>query len=97
MFAVLPFKACDYLVVPRCTTYRLEFDTAIHGAHPDLLIFESTGSVVVPARYLQPDGQIRLGAPYGERDFHGPRETEVVDSEKDVTVLIKSTEVTIGK
>ena len=89
MFGVLPFKSCDYIVVPRCTTYRLEFDTGIHGAQPDLLIFESVGSVVVPARYLQPDGQIRLGAPYGERDFHGPRETEVVDSEKDVTVLIK--------
>lgn len=89
MFGVLPFKACDYIVVPRCTTYRLEFDTGIHGAQPDLLIFESAGSVVVPARYLQPDGQIRLGAPYGERDFHGPGETEVVDSEKEVTVLIK--------
>ena len=51
--------------------------------------FESTGSVIVPQRYLQLDGQIRLGAPYGERDFHGPNQTEVIDSEKDVTVLIK--------
>jgi homogentisate 1,2-dioxygenase len=89
MFGLLPFKACDYIVVPRCTTHRLEFDSGIHGAQPDLLIIESQGSVIVPPRYLQPDGQIRLGSPYGERDFHGPRETEIVDSEKDVTVLIK--------
>ena len=28
----------------------------------------------IPPRYLNPDGQLRLGAPYGERDLHGPRE-----------------------
>ena len=28
----------------------------------------------IPARYLNPDGQLRLGAPYSERDLHGPRE-----------------------
>src|SRR5262249_41228517 len=35
------------------------------------------------------DGQIRMGAPYYERDFHGPAELDPVDREEDVTVIIK--------
>ena len=31
----------------------------------------------IPAQYLNPDGQLRLGAPYSERDLHGPREIGV--------------------
>src|SRR5438105_653788 len=34
-------------------------------------------------------GQLRLGAPYYERDFHGPREVNVIDREQDVTVVVK--------
>jgi homogentisate 1,2-dioxygenase len=86
MFGPLPLKPFDYVVIPRCTTYRLELDP---GAQPDLLVIESAGSVVVPAKYVNADGQIRLGAPYCERDLHGPRETVVIDREQDVTVLIK--------
>jgi homogentisate 1,2-dioxygenase len=86
MFGPLPFRPFDYVVIPRCTTYRLEFDP---GQQPDLLVIESAGSVVIPAKYLNADGQVRLGAPYCERDLHGPRATVVVDREQDVTVLIK--------
>ena len=60
MFGVLPFRALDYIVIPRCTTYRLDFDTE---PQPDMLVIESTGIVRIPADYLNPDGQIRLGAP----------------------------------
>ncbi len=86
MFGMLPFKPFDYIVVPHCTTYRLDFD---EGIQPDLLVIESANSVVVPPRYLNPDGQLRLGAPFAERDLHGPAETLVVDREQDTTVLIK--------
>jgi homogentisate 1,2-dioxygenase len=86
MFGPLPLRPFDYVVIPRCTTYRLEFDA---GVQPDLLVIESAGSVVIPAKYLNADGQVRLGAPYCERDLHGPRETAVIDHEQDVTVLIK--------
>ena len=30
-----------------------------------------------------------MGAPYYERDFHGPRKSNVIDQEEDTTVLIK--------
>jgi homogentisate 1,2-dioxygenase len=86
MFGPLPFSPYDYVVIPRCTTYHLEFDSEIE---PDLLVIESAGIVGIPPRYLNPDGQIRMGAPYYERDFHGPREVNVVDKEQDVTVLVK--------
>src|SRR5437667_2290949 len=86
MFGVQPIRPFDYMVIPRCTTYRIEFDA---GTQPDLLVFEAAGNVVIPERYVQPDGQIRLGAPYGERDFHGPQKIQLIDREQDTTVLIK--------
>jgi homogentisate 1,2-dioxygenase len=86
MFGLVPFKPFDYVVVPRCTTYRMDFDP---GGQPDLLVIESGNTIEVPKRYLNPDGQLRLGAPYYERDLHGPRELEVVDREEDTPVLIK--------
>src|SRR5262249_38021287 len=86
MFGPLPFRPFDYIVIPRCTTYRLEFNA---GTQPDLLVIEAAGNVVIPPRYLNPDGQLRLGAHYSERDLHGPREPNVVDREEEVSVLIK--------
>src|SRR5437588_5553791 len=86
MFGVLPFKPFDYVVIPRCTTYRIDFDA---DTPPDLLVIESAGNVVIPPRYLNPDGQLRLGAPYYERDLHGPTETLVVDRDSDTPVIIK--------
>jgi len=86
MFGLLPFKPFDYIVVPHCTTYRLEFEA---GTQPDLLIIEAAGNIVPPRRYLNPDGQLKLGAPYSERDLHGPRELNVIDRDEEVAVLIK--------
>jgi homogentisate 1,2-dioxygenase len=86
MFGVLPFRPFDYIVIPHCTTYRIEFEA---GVQPDLLIIEGAGNISIPARYLNPDGQIRMGAPYSERDIHGPRDVNVIDREEDTAVLIK--------
>ncbi|MBP3957192.1 homogentisate 1,2-dioxygenase [Gemmata sp. G18] len=85
-FGVLPFKPFDYVVIPRCTTYKFDFDP---GTQPDLLVVESAGQVSVPAKYLNHDGQLRLGAPYSERDLHGPTDLFVLDEEKDTPVVIK--------
>ncbi len=86
MFGVLPFRPFDYIVIPHCTTYRLEFEP---GVQPEMLVVEAANNLVIPPRYLNPDGQIRLGAPYSERDFHSPGETLVIDREQDTTVLVK--------
>ncbi len=86
LFGVLPFRPFDYVVIPHCTTYRLDFEA---GGEPDLLVIEAANNVTIPPRYLNPDGQLRLGAPYAERDLHGPREPLVLDREQDTTVLVK--------
>jgi homogentisate 1,2-dioxygenase len=89
-FGMLPFRQFDYVVIPRCTTYKLEFDAS--AGQPDLLVIESPGLVGFPDRYINPDGQFKLGAPYCERDFHGPEDTLVIDQEKDTPVIIKDGE-----
>jgi len=86
MFGPLPFRDFDYIVIPRCTTYRLEFE---REPQPDLLVIEAAGSLTIPARYLNTDGQLKLGSPYSERDLHGPPETGVVDLDQETSVLIQ--------
>jgi homogentisate 1,2-dioxygenase len=89
MFGVLPVKPFDYVVIPRTTTYMLEFD---HESHPDLLIIEATGNVGFPQRYLNPHGQFRMGAPFAERDLHGPKELVTYEDEEETSILIKDGE-----
>jgi homogentisate 1,2-dioxygenase len=86
-FGVLPFKPFDYVVIPRCTTYLVEFDS--FSPPPDLLVIESSGLVDFPRRYLNPEGQFKLGAPYCERDIHGPTGVHCIDNESDTHVVIK--------
>jgi homogentisate 1,2-dioxygenase len=86
MFGVVQFKPFDYLVIPRCTTYEIKFDKIDEA---EMFVIESASAVDIPPRYLNSDGQLRLGAPYYERDLRGPRELLVVDKEEDVRVVIK--------
>ena len=86
MFGPLPFRELAYIVIPRCTTYRLDFEPA---SMPDLLVIEAGGNVTIPSRYLNSDGQLKLGSPYSERDLHGPREISVIDTEQETQVLIR--------
>jgi homogentisate 1,2-dioxygenase len=86
MFGPLPFREFDYVHIPRSTTYRLEFEPA---CQPDLLVIEAAGNIAIPGKYLNKDGQLKLGAPFSERDLHGPREIATVDREQETTVLIK--------
>ncbi|HKB90891.1 MAG TPA: homogentisate 1,2-dioxygenase [Opitutaceae bacterium] len=85
-FGRLRYREEDYIVIPRGTIYRLVPDEI---GKEDYLILESAFPVRIPTRYLNPEGQIRMGAPYSERDFHGPSELDAVDKEGDVTVLVK--------
>jgi homogentisate 1,2-dioxygenase len=87
MFGLLPLKPFDYVVIPRTTTYFLELTS-----ESDLLIVESPGIIGFPPRYLNPDGQFRLGAPFAERDLHGPAQSLVVDREEETPILIKDGE-----
>jgi homogentisate 1,2-dioxygenase len=85
-YGKLPYKEDDYIVVPRGTTYRLVPKSV---AAEDYLIIESEGAIRIPKRYRNPDGQIKMGAPYSERDFHGPTEPLFIDRVEDTPVLVK--------
>ena len=85
-FGKLDYREGDYVVIPRNTTYRIVPDNVISEDH---LVLESAGAIRIPERYRNSDGQIKLGAPYSERDFHGPREPLFVDRERDTEILIK--------
>ena len=87
VFGKLPYRAEDYIVIPRGITYRLVPDKV---EEEDYLILESVGPVRIPQRYLNHEGQIKMGAPYSERDLHAPTELITIDKEEDVDVLIHS-------
>jgi len=82
----LPYREGDYIVIPRGTIYRL---APKNIADEDYLILEAEGAVRVPQKYMNRDGQIKLGAPYSERDLHGPSEMLFIDDNRDTDILIK--------
>jgi homogentisate 1,2-dioxygenase len=86
IYGKVPYRRGDYVVVPRTTTYRIVSDDISKEDH---LILECFAPVRVPQRYHNPDGQIYLGAPMYERDFHSPQELCFVDKEKPTSILIK--------
>jgi homogentisate 1,2-dioxygenase len=85
-FGRLPYRRGDYVVIPRTTTYQLVSDDI---AKEDHLILECTGPVRIPPNYLNADGQLKLGSPYYERDFHPPIELITIDQDQPTDVLIK--------
>jgi homogentisate 1,2-dioxygenase len=85
-FGRLRYRQDDYIVIPRGTIHRLVPDDI---SQEDYLILESAHPVRIPARYLHTEGQIRMGAPYSERDFHGPTELVPHEDEGEFAVLTK--------
>ena len=76
-FGKLRIKQGDYVVIPRTTIYRLEWDEG----PLKLLVIESNHPVETPKRYRNELGQLLEHAPYCERDIRPPSEL-VTESEK---------------
>ncbi len=87
IFGKQRYRAEDYMVIPRSMTPG---SCPIRIEEEDYLILESSGPVRIPKRYLNTEGQIKMGAPYSERDFHGPTELNTINKEKDTEILIKA-------
>ncbi|REJ68173.1 MAG: homogentisate 1,2-dioxygenase [Planctomycetota bacterium] len=85
-FGRLPYRRGDYVVIPRTVTYRIVSEAIEREDH---LVLEVFSPVRIPARYQNEDGQLLLGAPYYERDFHSPAELVTVDDASDTPILIK--------
>lgn len=85
-FGRLNYRRGDYIVIPRTTTYQIVPDDV---GSEDYLVLECTGPVRLPPNYLNADGQLKLGSPYYERDFHPPSELVTIDEEQETEVVIK--------
>src|SRR5690554_1648060 len=81
----LDFKYGDYLLVPRGTIYKIDFDDEVNR----LLIVESRRPIYTPERYRNHFGQLLEHAPFCERDIRRPHELETYDEEGDFLIKIK--------
>lgn len=89
MYGNLPFGYGDYVVVPRGTTYQLEFkDTGNR-----LMIVESSGPITAPKRYRNKFGQLMEHAPYCERDIRKPSNLETHDEKGEFLFYIKKQDI----
>src|SRR5438046_8922413 len=71
VFGKLPYRAEDYIVIPRGITYRIVPDKVGDEAY---FILESAGPVRIPQRCLNHEGHVKVGAAYSERDPVAPSE-----------------------
>ncbi len=82
----LPYRRGDYVVIPRTTNYLIVSDEIEKEDH---LVLECFAPVRIPQQYLNEDGQMLLGSPYYERDFHSPAELQDIDDDSKTSILIK--------
>ena len=81
----LEFKYGDYLVVPRGTIYKIDFNTADNR----LFIVESRRPIYTPKRYRNWFGQLLEHSPFCERDLRRPSVLETHDEKGSFLMKIK--------
>jgi homogentisate 1,2-dioxygenase len=67
-FGWLPFRAGDYVWIPRGAIHRWHLD----GEKNHVMFFECHNGLRVPKQFRNPAGQLRMDAPYSHRDFVRP-------------------------
>lgn len=85
MYGELPFKYGDYLIIPRGTVYRLDFNTTQNR----LLFIESFAPIFTPGRYRNNYGQFLEHSPFCERDIRVPQNLKTHDEKGSFHVKIK--------
>lgn len=85
MFGEVAFEPHDYLVIPRGTIYKIEFETDDNR----FLFIESFSPVFTPKRYRNEFGQLLEHSPFCERDIKRPQQLTTIDAEGEFEILIK--------
>jgi homogentisate 1,2-dioxygenase len=85
LYGTIDFEYGDYIVIPRGTIYKLEFDTPNNR----LFITESFSPIRPPKRYINTYGQLLEHSPYCERDLKLPHSLETHDEKGEFLVMIK--------
>ena len=85
MYGNLDFKYGDYLIIPRGTTYQIDFDTENNR----LLYVESFSEITTPNRYRNNYGQFLEHSPFCERDFRLPKDLKTHDEKGEFKIISK--------
>ena len=85
LFGELKFNYADYIVIPRGTIYKIEFETSDNK----LLVIESKSPIVTPKRYRNEFGQLLEHSPFCERDIKLPENLVSHDSFGDYLIKVK--------
>lgn len=86
-FGKLRFEASDYIVIPRTTIYKMEFDENPQPVR--LLVVESASPIETVSRYRNELGQLLEHSPYCERDIRPPAELVTQTAKGEYLVKIK--------
>ena len=89
MYGQIPFGYGDYLVIPRGTTYQLEFK----DENNRLFIVESSSPIQTPRRYRNELGQLLEHSPFCERDIRKPQDLETHTEQGDYKFFIKKEDI----
>jgi len=89
MYGNINFKYGDYLIIPRGTTYQIDFDTEDNR----ILFIESASAITTPNRYRNNYGQLLEHSPFCERDFRLPENLETHDEKGKFKILSKKQDV----
>jgi len=89
MYGNIDFKYGDYLIIPKGTTYQIDFDTEDNR----ILFIESRGAITTPNRYRNNYGQLLEHSPFCERDFRLPTDLATHDEKGQFKVLSKKQDV----
>ncbi|WP_121667363.1 homogentisate 1,2-dioxygenase [Mesonia aquimarina] len=81
----IDFKYGDYLLIPRGTIYKLDFD----DENNRLFIVESRRPIYTPKRYRNHFGQLLEHSPFCERDLRRPHELETNDEKGEFLMKVK--------
>jgi homogentisate 1,2-dioxygenase len=84
-FGSLRIRQGDYVVIPRTTIYKLEWDQG----PVRLLVIESPGPIETPRRYRNELGQLEEHSPFCERDIRPPMELITEPDKGEYLVKIK--------
>ncbi len=85
IFGKLRIKKGDYVVIPRTTIFKMEFDEGPLR----MLVIDSKSPIESPRRYRNELGQLMEHSPYCERDIHAPTEIVIEKEMKETTIKIK--------
>lgn len=85
LFGRLDYRAGDYVVIPKGTTHR--WAPAAGGNRH--LVVETPGTLRLPNRYQNSEGQLLEHAPYWERDFRRPMDLSPHDEQGEFDVWVR--------